>query len=213
MWNFLGDLVQGAGAIFGQHQANRTNVRLAREQMAFQERMSSTAAQRSREDFEKAGLNPALAYGTTASSPVGASARVEDVIGPGISSARASQMQRAQIDALKYQNNLTLQKMAESSSQTEANLEQARLALANRKAVDQRIQFERELQPYKVQTEALSNLYQEYVNKSAKVQGEYDERFGTLSRGVKDVTGAAGGIGLIGQRILREMFNQPLPRR
>ena len=58
---------------FGQRGANNRNVKLAREQMAFQERMSSTAYQRSMHDMRSAGLNPMLAFqqGGT-SSPAGA---------------------------------------------------------------------------------------------------------------------------------------------
>ena len=96
-------IAQAAGSLIGGFNANRTNVRLAREQMRFQERMSSTAAQRSKADFEAAGFNPALAYGTTASSPSGASASIEDVIGPAVSGARAAEMQRKEKELLDEQ--------------------------------------------------------------------------------------------------------------
>lgn len=79
-----GSLLGGLLSSRGQRKANEQNIALAREQMAFQERMSNSAYQRAMKDMKLAGLNPILSAKQPASTPGGASTRVESVLGAGI---------------------------------------------------------------------------------------------------------------------------------
>ena len=96
----LGSAIGAVGDLFGQSSANKMNWKIAKEQMAFQERMSNTSYQRSVKDLMAAGLNPMLAVNQGgASTPAGATARMESVTGGRLSDRIASAaMLKSQIE-------------------------------------------------------------------------------------------------------------------
>jgi hypothetical protein len=151
------NLIGGIMGASGQSSANRQNIALAREQMAFQERMSSTAYQRAAKDLEAAGLSRVLALGGAATTPVGARGQIQS---PGAAKQRALEQAVAntlQLSTLRQNlRNLEAQEM-EAHSRTDLNR-------ANEDLVAEDIQNRRQLRQTEIARYA--NLMADAVAKS-----------------------------------------------
>jgi hypothetical protein len=102
-----GSLAMAGAGYLGQSGANASNMQIAQNQMNFQKEMSNTSYQRAVEDMKKAGLNPMLAYSQGgASTPQGATTRVESKTAGAIQAAQQAQQIQSNVDLQRTQSTL-----------------------------------------------------------------------------------------------------------
>jgi hypothetical protein len=158
----------------GQEDANKENVEIARENRAFQERMSNSAYQRAVEDMKKAGINPMLVTQVGgASSPTGNMPTVQNSLGAGVASAQQAMATYRELQAID-QTKATTQQIKATTDKTisetlDKNLNTAyKAAQTEKEKRDAMLKATQELKEF----EGAKNLERENIAK--KEHGSYE---------------------------------------
>lgn len=150
------DIIGGLFGMSAQKKANKANIKLQREQQAWEERMSNTSWQRGTQDMLKAGINPMLAVsqgGASTPNVSAATVQPEDAMGRAVSSAGSKAAQMLTLENLAQQTRKTSEEA--DSLNIRNTIDAWDLPYAEQISANRRAQIPAQNEQIKRQTESL----------------------------------------------------------